>query len=546
MTKVSSLIILILIFASQSFSQNAGVLDSYKLSNIDFTKYKSHRTISDHLSVTVTPSTSKYPSSNFITDIIIAGDTVWFATGSGIMRTIDNFQNFQNYFGLSPFGDDDISGLSVNTNVVVTSTAISEEISGDVVPVGTGIKVSTDYGLNWDSYPQPMDGLNDTIVIYGANVLSALPVVVPQQNLSYDIAITKTQNDTNNFTIWITSFAGGLRKSTDYGNSWQRVVLPPDDLDSIYISGVGYNFAINPVVNLNHRAFTIEAANDSVLYVGTADGINKSTDWGISWRKYNFQNTDSNSTGFGVSGNFVVNLGIQKYNGNEIVWGATRRAEDNREYDAFSYSSNRGLNWATTLNNIKPSGISFMDSLVYGLTDEGLWRAYFGIFNWSKPGLIVDEETNDVLRTEMFYSGNHINDTLYFGSTDGMIRTKEYGQPWIGNWKIFRAVTPIDLSSDIKTYAAPNPFSPDDEVVRIFYKTDKHTAKITIKIFDFGMNPVRTVIQNATRSNTCLNEFYTQWDGKNDNGFRVANGVYFYRIEIDDNNDVWGKILVLQ
>jgi hypothetical protein len=143
-----------------------------------------------------------------------------------------------------------------------------------------------------------MDGLNDTIVIYGVNILSALPVVVPQQNLSYDIAITKTQNDTNNFTIWITSFAGGLRKSTDYGNSWQRVVLPPDDLDSIYISGVGYNFALNPVINLNHRAFTIESANDSVLYVGTADGINKSTDWGISWRKYNFQNTDSNSTGF--------------------------------------------------------------------------------------------------------------------------------------------------------------------------------------------------------------------------------------------------------
>ena len=546
MIKISSLITLIFIFVSQSFSQNADVLDSYKLSNIDFTKYKSHRTISDHLSITVTPSTSKYPSSNFITDIIIAGDTVWFATGNGIMRTIDNFQNFQNYFGLSPFGDDDISGLSVNTNVVVTSTAISEEISGEDVPVGTGIKVSTDYGLNWNAYPQPMDGLNDTIVIYGANVLSALPVVVPQQNLSYDIAITKTQNDPNNFTIWITSFAGGLRKSTDYGNSWQRVVLPPDDLDSVYISGVGYNFSINPVVNLNHRAFTVDAANDSVLYVGTADGINKSTDWGISWRKYNFMNTDSTASGFGVSGNFVVNLGIQKYNGNEIVWGATRRAEDNREYDALSYTSNGGVNWTTTLNNIKPNGISFMDSLVYGLSDEGLWRAYFGIFNWSKPGLIVDEETNDVLRTEMFFSGNHINDTLYFGSTDGMIRTVEYGQPWIGKWKIFRAVTPINLSSDIKTYAAPNPFSPDDEVVRVFYKTDKFTAKITIKIFDFGMNPVRTVIQNATRSNTCLNEFYTQWDGKNDNGYRVANGVYFYRIEIDDNDDVWGKILVLQ
>jgi hypothetical protein len=36
------------------------------------------------------------------------------------------------------------------------------------------------------------------------------------------------------------------------------------------------------------------------------------------------------------------------------------------------------------------------------------------------------------------------------------------------------------------------------------------------------------------------------WDGKNDNGFQVANGVYFYRIQIDDDKDVWGKIIVLQ
>ncbi len=126
--------------------------------------------------------------------------------------------------------------------MIVASTAVSQEINGESVPIGTGIKVSTDYGLNWSAYPQPVDGRGDSIIVYGANNLNALPVVVPQQNLSYDIAVTKTQNDPNNYTIWICSFAGGLRKSTDYGNTWERVVLPPDNLDSININVTGYTF----------------------------------------------------------------------------------------------------------------------------------------------------------------------------------------------------------------------------------------------------------------------------------------------------------------
>lgn len=535
-------VIIFIFLSSFAVSQNVYELRDYKLSTKDFTKYQSKRLLKDNILVTVTPNTSKYPISNFITDVIFAGDTVWFATGSGIMRTIDNFQNFQNYFGIQPFDEDDVSGLIVNTNVVVVSTAISQEIGSEFIPVGTGFKVSTDYGLNWESYPPSMDAQSDTVVVYGSNTLSALPITVPQENISYDIAVTKTQNDTNNFTIWITSKSGGVRKSTNYGNSWQRVVLPPDNLDSIYITGTGYTFSLNPNTNLNHRAFTIEAVNDSTIYVGTADGINKSSDWGKSWRKYNFQNSGTGTNR--VSGNFVVNLHVQRYNGNEILWAATRKAEDLLEVYAISYTSNGGLNWAYTLNDISPNGVSSKDSIVYALTDEGIWRGNFGIFDWTKPGLIVDEETNDVLHTQYFYSGNHSNDTLYIGSADGLCKTIEFGQPWVGKWKIFRAISPINLSSDLKTYAAPNPFAPDDEVVRIFYKTGKSPSKITIRVFDFGMNPVRTVIQNATRHNP--DELFTQWDGKNDNGYQVANGVYFYRIEVEGDDDVWGKIIVLQ
>ena len=490
----------------------------------------------------VTPNISKYPISNFAFDIFPVGDTIWFASGSGIMRTIDHFNTFQNYFGISPFGEDDIPGFMVKDNLVVVGTSTLVNLGGEDVSTGTGIKVSTDRGNSWSAYPQPMDGRYDTTIVYGSNNIYTLPVVVPQMNISYSIAVTKTRNDLSNYTIWITSFAGGLRKSTDYGSSWQRVILPPDNLDSIYITGTGYTFSLNVNQNYNQRAFSILAVNDSTFFVGTANGINKSTDWGLSWRKYNYQNSGTGTNR--VSGNFVVNFYKQKYGNNTIVWAATRKADDPNEVNALSYSTNNGLSWAYTLKDISPNGISSDSIFVYAQTDDGLWRASFGTFDWSKNPLIYDETTKDILKTSKFYCGGAIKDTLYFGTADGLVRTKEIGLPWGSKWKIFRAIQQIDLSSDTKSYAAPNPFSPADEVTRIYYKTGKSTTKITIKVYDFGMSPVRTLIQNAVR--TSPDELFTMWDGKNNDGYIVPNGVYFYRIEIDSDKPVWGKIIVLQ
>lgn len=537
---------IILFFSNVCLSQFIHTPEDYKLSGEKFKDqvfYKMDNIFPS--SIIVNPIKSNTPISNFITDILLDGDTVWFATGSGLMRTVDHFNSFEYYYGQPPFGEEDIAGFNLNKNIFVASTAVSQETSSGSVPVGTGIKVSTDNGLNWLAYPQPLDTQTDTVIVYGSNNIRALPVTVPQQNLAYDIAITRTQNDLNNYTIWICSFAGGLRKSTDYGASWQRVLLPPDNLDSINVNVSGYTFSLNPrdppEGNFNHRVFSIAAPNDSTLYVGTAGGINKSSDWGVSWRKYNFLNTGN---GTGISGNFVVNLDVQRFNGKEIIWGATRFAQDNGDFNALSYTSNGGTNWFSTLDGVSPNGMSFKDSIIYGFTDGGLWRGIYGNFNWSRAGVIYDERTKDKLRTNSFYAGNHIGDTLYFGSADGLLQTIEYGQPWVGKWKIYRAMTPIDLSSDIKTYAAPNPFSPDDEDTRIFYKSIKSSSKITIKIFDFGMNPVRVLLQNAIRTGT--DDLFTAWDGKNDKGAQAANGVYFYRVEFDDEDPVWGKIILLQ
>ena len=248
------LLLFLLAFSLNLYGQS--VPESFKLGNYKQTSVKPQ--LDRILSTVVTPHNRVCPISNFITDIYKSGDTVWFATGSGIMRTRDKFNSFDYYVGLQPFGDDDIAGFALKDNVIAVGTAVGEQISGESVPTGTGIKVSTDYGNSWTGFSQPVDGQFDTAIVYGANTLYSLPVVVRQQNLSYDITITKTKNDLNNYTIWITSFAGGLRKSTDYGATWTRVLLPPDNLDSIYIGGT-YTFALNPRDNLNHRAFSVKS-----------------------------------------------------------------------------------------------------------------------------------------------------------------------------------------------------------------------------------------------------------------------------------------------
>jgi len=317
--------ILIILFVTGSLSSQTLDKD-YKL-NKSLLEKKGEPTVYNRTTafVPVIPNSSTAPISNFIIDILKGGDTIWFSTGKGIMRTRDNFLTFESYRGLEPFGNDDVAGLMLLDNVIAVSTAKTEIINDEGVATGTGIKISTDRGLNWVTSPQPTDPQSANTIQYGSNTISALPVTVPQQNLSYDIAITRTQNSPGNYTVWITSFAGGLRKTTDNGATWERVILPPDNLDSIYIGGTGYNFVLNPLVNLNQRVFSIVSVNDSTLYVGTAGGINKSTDWGKSWRKYNYNNSGTGTNR--VAGNFVVNLEVQRFGGKEIIWGCTRRAE---------------------------------------------------------------------------------------------------------------------------------------------------------------------------------------------------------------------------
>lgn len=480
---------------------------------------------------------SSNPVSNTITDIITIGDTiVWLGTSRGVSLSTDKGETWTNFFGRPEFGSDNIASIGYNNGVFWCGTAKSTETNGQTLPEGTGLKYTTDLGVNWISIPQPLDNPDSTTEQYGNNTLQALPVTVAIQNLAFDIAFTSN-------TIWIATFAGGLRKSTDNGQTWKRVILPPDNLNSISPTDT-LNFCLSPVAgnfcgqgNLNHRVFSVISTDNNTLYVGTANGINKSTDSGISWTKFNAQNQENP-----ISGNFITALGYDSLK--NTVWAASWKADDLNEFYGVSSSNDGGKNWKTFLRDERPHNFGFKNFDVMVPTDNGIFRTNNDGLTWILPNSILDKESGIALRTNIFFSASSQANNVWVGSNDGLARLQETpGRMWEGNWKIFFASQP--LSANNETYCYPNPFSPRQEELKIKYSTDGKDANVTIRIFDFGFNYVRTVIQNATR-NRDLEGAPDFWDGRDDNGSYVPNGVYFYRVEVDDNDGVYGKILVLQ
>ncbi|MGE5683484.1 MAG: WD40/YVTN/BNR-like repeat-containing protein, partial [Bacillota bacterium] len=166
------------------------------------------------------------PAGNDIGDIIAFGDTVIVSTGAGLSRSSNRGESWTDLLRLAPSDNKGISALTYSNGVIWAAFHTEEEQLGEMQPAGAGLMYSTDRGVNWNYISQPIDQKTDTLIIYGKNILRAVPIHTKIANITYDIAVI-------NNTVWIASWAGGLRKSSDMGKTWQRVVLPTDSLDRI-------------------------------------------------------------------------------------------------------------------------------------------------------------------------------------------------------------------------------------------------------------------------------------------------------------------------
>jgi hypothetical protein len=470
--------------------------------------------------------------SNAISHLAVNRSTLWIGSSKGLSRTMDGGRNFTDFRTVLQFSRPGIFAISVQGDTIWAATGYSKDIENSSVQTGSGYAYSFDNGATWQSAPQPLDASNDSIVAYGTNRIQFLPIVVPEQNVTFDLCAIDS-------SVWIASWSSGIRRSNDNGNTWKRIVLPSSTRSSVSPTDSLGRYVIDPRRDNNYLGFAVYTADNRTVWAGTAGGLNKSTDGGISWKK---STTTSQSSHF--TGNWIIAIRGQQLGTRERIWITDWPADSETERYGISSSNDSGATWENFLPGIKAYDFAFKDSIVYVATDEGIYRSPDGGLSWySTSGTIVDKYGREMITGNTVFAAVVMGDTVYAGTGDGLARTIDgpghiFGQ----EWDVLRSARP--LASTSSSYAYPNPFSPRQEVVRFHYSTGGQSVPVTIEVFDFGMNRVRTVVRDAVRSGS--GELDEVWDGTDDAGRPVRNGVYFYRLMVGTSDPAWGKVMVLQ
>jgi ligand-binding sensor domain-containing protein len=476
------------------------------------------------------------PLSNVIERVSIIGDTILVGTSKGLSVSFDKGDSWKNFYNDEIFRDESVSAVGYDRGTIWAATWHFENVAGSDIATGSGLRYSKDKGKSWTIIPQPIDNSADSSIVYGINNIRALPVTTEKQNFIRDIAFYDN-------TIFIATNAGGIRKSNDEGKTWQRVVLPPDYLDRIKPTDT-LSFSLQPVAgafgkeaNLNHIGFSLLTASTGWIYAGTAGGINVSDDGGVSWVKLNHSNQEEP-----ISGNHI--LAIEENPLDKSIWAATWKAEGASEFWAVSQSNNGGISWNNFLEGERVLDFAFSKNSVFVASQDGLFQSDDKGTTWFSAPEISDNDKKIILNTKNFRAidsyENSVNNILWIGTLSGLVKYEVGNSIWSGKWNILLSSGAAAASNT--SFSFPNPFSPDSKKANIKYSI-ANDGDVTIRIFDFGMNLVKTVLQNASRRGGI--DLIDTWDGRDESDRIVSNGVYFYRIDTGSGEPMYGKILVV-
>ncbi|MEO0558124.1 MAG: FlgD immunoglobulin-like domain containing protein [Bacteroidota bacterium] len=430
-----------------------------------------------------------------------------------------------------------------------------------------GFAVSSDGGQTWQARFAPLDETRDTTVTYGTSTLRAVPIVDPQGAPTLDIAFTPDGD-----TVYVASFAGGLRRSTDGGASFTRLVLPPDSLTRLD-PRESYDFELAPQgtllssstpealvrsqFGLNFYAQSLLLDETGTLWVGTLFGLNRSsrvagTDE-LAWTRY-LDNPVAGDTLFasGPLSNEVIAIEAQPVDGaRDPVWIASAVSSDDfsapDEEDGVVVwrgdDADGNPTFDPVLLGVRVQDFAFGTGVVYaaagrdGLhisTDNGgTWRSVQVYRNASGTALPIRPDAGT-------FAVEVIGSTVWVGTPDGLLRSDDGAR----TWTLFRAspapgTTGGSTPREVEVYAFPNPYTPgSDGDLRVRFELAS-PSDVTVRIFDVGMNTVRQL--DAPARPQGANEVL--WDGRADDGSRVANGAYIYVVTAE-GRQLSGSILV--
>ena len=474
--------------------------------------------------------------SNSITNLSLQADSIW--VGPFLNLSYDEGRTWYAAETDSLLGTSNRT-YSLDTGSGVVTVGLGKiDVAAGSVQTAAGFLISEDGGETFEyRFPQ-LDQPGDSSIVYGVNELKALAIIVPQQSPPFDLDFNSVTGD-----LWVAGWASGIRRSADMGRTWSRVVLPPDELDYITPDST-YDFLFSPkrggTGSLNHMGFSVLIDSKGRVWAGTAGGVNVSDDGGSTWQKFTADGTSSS-----IVGNWIISLEEQIIGDESIVWMANwSTGEVPGERFGITYTDDGGNTFRQALQGERIYDFAFVGRTVYAAGENGLfisddggafWRSIRDFRGLEEPGSLIR-------RDEPVFSVESNERVIWAGTGSGLLLSTDRGT----NWSLDRVNVPLSSVNDdprvptVETFAYPNPFSPaGDGFVRIRYELDV-AAAVTIRIFDFSMNTVRTLQLNSMAG---ISE--ARWDGMSESGTRVANAPYFYQVEAGSKT-FRGKILVIE
>ena len=477
--------------------------------------------------------------SNSVANLHVADGTVW--VGPFLNHSSDQGATWYVPDSDSLFGTPNrLFSIDIAGDLIVAGLGRADNTGGESVQTAAGFLVSEDGGVTFQyRFPQ-LDNPDEDTEVYGVSILPALPVIVPQQSPPFDVDVDEATG-----TIYVAGWASGIRRSTDQGRSWSRVVLPPDNLDRIS-PDEAYSFSVEPRRggngSLNHMGFSVLAAGDGTVWAGTAGGLNRSTDGGVSWQKFKADGTTNSLTG-----DWIISIEEQELTSGRGIWMATwNTSESGGGTGQFgvTLTLDGGETFRQTLLGERVYDFAFDGPRAYVAGDDGLFFSDDFGRSWQSINQFRDrnDSTRRIREDSDVFSVEVADGMLWVGTSDGLLLSRDEGI----SWELFRVDVPLDPDQhsaavpSVETYAYPNPFSPGgDERIRIKFDAGQ-SLDATVRIFDFNMNLVREWSPSYVSGVT-----ETIWDGRDDRGIQVANGAYFYEVEAGSDR-FRGKILVIE
>lgn len=426
-------------------------------------------------------------------------------------------------------------------------------------PTAAGFAVSDDGGLTWEYRFPALDTPDDTLLTYGVSTLRAVPTTAPQGAATLDLAA-------HGDTLYVASGLAGLRRSTNGGATWRRVVLPPDSLVVLDPREPQF-FAYSPgqieptddpavvqvaFASANFVSYSVHVDAGGTLWAGSANGLNRAVRLpGVTdpaWIRY----LDGPITGFAPPANLIYALAEQPATGRlwMAAWNSGLDASTLDEEDGVAVflgdDAEGRARFATVLPGVRATAMAFdgpraavaggRDGLYLADDATGTeveWRNVRTFRDGAGVPLALRADAS-VLSVSYAATG------LWAGTSDGLLQSTDGGL----SWTLFRASPAPDTTRDgdaVDVYAYPNPFRPGtDRLARIRFDLDG-PADATVRLFDVSMRPVRTIEAPGRPAGAVE----VTWDGLADDGRRVANGAYIYTVEAGGHR-LSGRILVYQ